>query len=142
MIYHYKTWSHILVIAPIIWGGGEMRGWKMLRSKAPQLLDTDGDVCHHVHNTVKPFCKAFKWFAEKMDWSNSFRHKVYYWYYGFTERFVYIDCTICKTSSESKPLLVACHQLSFYWYHFDRPAYLVILCMDTISVFGNAWGRS
>ena len=32
----------------------------MLRSKAPQLLDTDGDVCHHVHNTVKPFCKAFK----------------------------------------------------------------------------------
>ena len=38
---------------------------KLLRSKAPQLLDIDGDVCHHFHNTIKQFCKPFECFAEK-----------------------------------------------------------------------------
>ena len=38
---------------------------KFLRSKAPQLLGIDGDVCHHIHNTVKQFCKLFKCFVEK-----------------------------------------------------------------------------
>ena len=28
----------------------------LLREKAPQLLDIDGDNCHHIHNTVKQFC--------------------------------------------------------------------------------------
>ena len=37
----------------------------MLRSKAPQLLDIDGNVCHHIHNTVKQFCKPFECFVEK-----------------------------------------------------------------------------
>ena len=26
-----------------------------LREKAPHLLDIDGDICHHIHNTVKKF---------------------------------------------------------------------------------------
>ena len=38
---------------------------KLLQSKAPQLLDIDGDVCHHFHNTIKQFCKRFECFAEK-----------------------------------------------------------------------------
>ena len=47
-----------------------MRGKKgglepLLREKAPQLLDIDGDNCHHIHNTVKQFCKSFKCFVEK-----------------------------------------------------------------------------
>ena len=41
---------------------------KLLRSKAPQLLDIDGDVCYHTHNTVKQVCKPFECFVEK--WIN------------------------------------------------------------------------
>ena len=37
----------------------------LLQSKAPQLLDTDGDVCQHICNTVKQFCKPFECFVEK-----------------------------------------------------------------------------
>lgn len=39
---------------------------KRLRDKAPQLLDIDGDICHHVHNTVGVFCKPFEKFVEKL----------------------------------------------------------------------------
>ena len=39
---------------------------KRLRDKAPHLLDIDGDVCHHIHNTVKVFCKPFENFVEKL----------------------------------------------------------------------------
>ena len=47
-----------------------MRGKKgglepLLREKAPQLLDIDGDIRHHIHNTVKQFCKPFECFVEK-----------------------------------------------------------------------------
>ena len=38
---------------------------KLLQSKAPQLLDIDGYVYHHIHNTVKQFCKRFECSAEK-----------------------------------------------------------------------------
>ena len=38
---------------------------KLLRSKAPQLLGIDGDICHHIHSTVKQFCKPFECFVEK-----------------------------------------------------------------------------
>ena len=43
------------------------RGWleKLLRSKALQLLDIDGNICHHIHKTVKQFCKPFECFVEK-----------------------------------------------------------------------------
>ena len=40
---------------------GKRRGLeKLLRSKAPQLLDIDGDVC-----SLKQFCKPFECFVEK-----------------------------------------------------------------------------
>ena len=38
---------------------------KLLRSKAPQLLGIDGDICHHIHSTVKQFSKPFECFVEK-----------------------------------------------------------------------------
>ena len=38
----------------------------LLRSKAPQLLDIDGEVCHRIHNTVKQFCKPFKCLDDKL----------------------------------------------------------------------------
>ena len=47
-----------------------MRGKKeglepLLRENAPQRLDIDDDICHHIHNTVKQFYKPFKCFVEK-----------------------------------------------------------------------------
>ena len=32
----------------------------LLRKTAPQLLDIDGDVCHHVHNITKKLCSHFR----------------------------------------------------------------------------------
>ena len=32
---------------------------KRLQDKAPQLLNVDGDCCHHVHNSIKNFCQPF-----------------------------------------------------------------------------------
>ena len=32
---------------------------KRLRDKAPQLLNVDGDCCHHVYNPIKVFCQPF-----------------------------------------------------------------------------------
>ena len=34
--------------------------------KAPQLLDIDGDSCHHLHNASKQFCSAFGGEVEKL----------------------------------------------------------------------------
>ena len=49
---------------------------KMLRSKALPLLDIEGDVCHHIQNTVKQFCKRFECFVEKwidgIDWDTKY----------------------------------------------------------------------
>ena len=46
-----------------------MRGKKSgletkLREKQPNLLDIDGDICHHIHNAVKNFCSPFDDFVE------------------------------------------------------------------------------
>ncbi|KAL5010546.1 hypothetical protein ScPMuIL_012851 [Solemya velum] len=41
--------------------------WDNLRireTKAPHLLDIDGDICHHVHNASKKFCDPFEYWAE------------------------------------------------------------------------------
>ena len=38
---------------------------KRLRNKAPQLLNVDGDCCHHVHNSIKGFCQPFNNLVEK-----------------------------------------------------------------------------
>ena len=38
---------------------------KQLRDKAPHLLNIDSDCCHHVHNSVKVFCRPFDNIVEK-----------------------------------------------------------------------------
>ena len=38
---------------------------KKLRDKAPHLLNTDGDCCHHFHNSLTVFCEPFNNFVEK-----------------------------------------------------------------------------
>ena len=42
-----------------------MRGKKsgleiLIREKVPHLLDIDGDICHHIHNSVKKFALLLK----------------------------------------------------------------------------------
>ena len=37
-----------------------------LCEKTGQLLDVDGDICHHIHNTVKRFCSPFNNFPERL----------------------------------------------------------------------------
>ena len=39
---------------------------KLLRNKILQLLDIDDNIFHHIHNTVKQFCKHFECFNEKL----------------------------------------------------------------------------
>ena len=55
------------MIAPIIRGGKE-KGLKNCYELKLHNLDIDGDICHHIHNTVKQFCKPFEWFVEKWIW--------------------------------------------------------------------------
>ena len=48
-----------------------MRGKKSgletrIREKVPHLIDVDGDVCHHMHNSCSTFCKPFDGFASKL----------------------------------------------------------------------------
>ena len=38
----------------------------MFGDKAQHLLDLGGDVCHHVHNSVRQFCEPFENFVEKL----------------------------------------------------------------------------
>jgi hypothetical protein len=35
-----------------------------IREKQQHLLDIDGDLCHHVHNACKAFCKPFEYHVE------------------------------------------------------------------------------
>lgn len=48
---------------------------RIRREKAQHLLDVDGDVCHHVHNAAKAFCKPFNNFLEQLyiDLFNDFK---------------------------------------------------------------------
>ena len=44
----------------------------LLREKTPQLLDIDGDICHHIHNTVKQFeCFVEKW-IDDIHWDTKY----------------------------------------------------------------------
>lgn len=47
---------------------------KVRSERAPHLLDIDGDVCHHLHNASKEFCKPFEHWAEGLfsDFYNEF----------------------------------------------------------------------
>ncbi|KAK6196348.1 hypothetical protein SNE40_001589 [Patella caerulea] len=39
---------------------------RIRKEKAPQLLDIDGDSCHHVHNACKQFCGPFDGWVETL----------------------------------------------------------------------------
>ncbi|KAJ8017743.1 hypothetical protein HOLleu_44630 [Holothuria leucospilota] len=47
---------------------GKTSGFETLlrKRKAPHLLDIDGDVCHHIHNSVKQFCSHFENTVEQL----------------------------------------------------------------------------
>ena len=65
---HNIPWTNLVSI--LMDSCNVMRGSKSgvetrIRSgKAPQLLDVDGDSCHHMHNACKQFCKPFDNWAE------------------------------------------------------------------------------
>ena len=67
-IKHSIPWTNLVSI--LMDSCNVMRGSKSgvetrIRSgKAPQLLDVDGDSCHHIHNACKQFCKPFDNWAE------------------------------------------------------------------------------
>lgn len=39
---------------------------RLRTEKTPHLLDVDDDVCHHIHNSSKAFCKPFNHLAEAL----------------------------------------------------------------------------
>ena len=63
-------WTNLLVI--LMDSCSVMRGSKSNLEKclwdsiAPHLLDTDCDICHHIHNIVKKFMTTFGNFLEKL----------------------------------------------------------------------------
>ena len=67
-----------------------MRGTKggletLMRTKAPKLLDIDGDTCHHAHNAAKAFCHPFEGQVESylrdlhtdFKWSDSLQNRYF-----------------------------------------------------------------
>ena len=64
-------WNHLL--STLMDSCGVMRGVKngfetKLRDQvAPNLLDVDGDACHHVHNAAKKFTKVFDRYLETLN---------------------------------------------------------------------------
>lgn len=60
-----------------------MRGSKsdletIVREKAPNLLDIDGDSCHHIYNASKKFCEPLANYVEKLfsDICNDFKWSI------------------------------------------------------------------
>ena len=49
---------------------------KIVTKQSPQLLEIDSDLCHHIHNTVKQFCKPFECFVEK--WNDDIHWNIKY----------------------------------------------------------------
>ena len=63
------TWDNL--VSDLSDSTNYMRGKKsgletLLREEVPHLLDIDGDICHHVHNSVKKFCAPFNNFIERL----------------------------------------------------------------------------
>lgn len=81
-----------------------------LRAECPQLLDIDGDVCHHVHNTVRLFCKQFGQLVEHLldDLFTDFKYSP-----DLREALSKI-CSIMKIKYRKPPQRVAHRWLSTY----------------------------
>ena len=132
MIYHSKPWSQILVTAPIYMRGKRGGLEKLLRSKALEHLDIDGNVCHHIHNTVKQLCKPFECFVEKwiddIHWDTKYSTDIL-----DSLKEIYF---ILNVPFRKPPQRVSHRWLSvFNCFSIDmtnyRSTYLVILSMDT-----------
>ena len=76
---HNIPWSNLMSI--LMDSCNVMRGSKsgletrIRNEKAPHLLDVDGDICHHIHNASKAFCKQFDYVVESLftDLFNDFK---------------------------------------------------------------------
>ena len=123
-----------------------MRGKKSglettLREKQPNLLDVDGDICHHMHNAVKKFYLSFKNFVEKLvddlhtysKWSPDV-------YETIEERFMILDIPYKKPpqrishrwlSAYHCTVLLITQQCAYYRFSFSW------LGKDLTSVYGE-----
>ena len=81
-----------------------------LREKAPQLLDIDGDSCHHIHNAVRQLCKPFDYHVEGLlgDLHNDFK-----WSSDLRERLEEI-CFFLGVKYTAPERFVSHHWLSCY----------------------------
>lgn len=103
---------------------------RIRREKAPHLLDVDGDVCHHVHNAAKAFCKPFNNFIEQLyiDLFNDFK-----WSADLRELFQEI-CLICNVKY-TMPQRYSSHRwLSVYDVTLDA-----LRLLDCLTLFYFPW---
>lgn len=98
--------------------------------KAPHLLDIDGDVCHHVHNAAKSFCKVFGYCVEQLynDVFNDFK-----WSADLRELLQEICCML--NIKYTMPQRYVSHRwLSVYDVALDT-----LRLFDCLTVFYFAW---
>lgn len=103
---------------------------RIRREKAPHLLDIDGDVCHHVHNAAKAFCKPFNNFIEQLyiDLFNDFK-----WSADLRELFQEI-CLICNVKYAMPQRYVSHRWLSVYDVTLDA-----MRLLDCLTLFYFPW---
>lgn len=59
------------------WDLGSVSGLETrLKEQCPDLLDIDGDICHHLSNAAQVFCKPFELYLE--NWFSSI-HADFQW---------------------------------------------------------------
>ena len=65
---HQIPWTNVMAIlmdsCNVMRGSKNGLEVKIRQEKNPELLDIDGDVCHHIHNASKKFCEPFKYYVE------------------------------------------------------------------------------
>ena len=112
-----------------------MRGSKngleiRLRKKAPQLLDIDGDSCHHIHNACKRVCKPFDYHVEGLvrDMFNDFK-----WSSDLRE-FLSEICTCLRIKFTSPECYVATRWLSVLDVTIDT-----LRLLDAYTIFYHAF---
>lgn len=100
------------------------------REKAPHLLDIDGDVCHHVHNAAKAFCKPFNNFIEQLyiDLFNDFK-----WSADLRELLQEI-CVICNVKYTMAQRYISHRWLSVYDVTLDA-----LRLLDCLTLFYFLW---
>ena len=104
-----------------------------LREVAPQLLDIDGDLCHHVHNSVKKFCSPFDNFIERLLDDLHTDSK-----YSFDIRQAIEElCLILDTSYKSSP-----QRISHRWLSSYDCTLTMMSMIDAYYIFYFSWIES